>query len=95
MLSTTSTFTHAFTEPASNEQIERTALALEANGIHTLIAENGEQARKLFFELVNQVLICFKLGLSFAGASKKFFRLWCGLRGVLCRIAHGAVKREV
>ena len=52
MLSTTSTFTHAFTEPASNEQIERTALALEANGIHTLIAENGEQARKLFFELV-------------------------------------------
>lgn len=52
MLSTTSTFTKDFTGLATNEQIERTAQALEANGIHTLIAENGEQARKLFFELL-------------------------------------------
>jgi hypothetical protein len=37
---------------ASDEQIERTARALEANGIHTLIAENGEQAKRLFFELI-------------------------------------------
>jgi len=41
-----------FALPASDARIERTALALEANGIHTLIAENSEQARKLFFELV-------------------------------------------
>jgi len=52
MLANPSTLNTAFTQPASNEQIERTALALEANGIHTLIVENGEQARKLFFELV-------------------------------------------
>ncbi len=42
----------SFAKLASNEQIELTRQALEANGIHTLIAENGEQARKLFFELV-------------------------------------------
>lgn len=37
---------------ATDEQIERTLDALEANGIHTLVAENGEEARRLFFELI-------------------------------------------
>ncbi len=41
-----------FAKLASDERIERTAKALEANGIHTLIAENGEAARRMFFELV-------------------------------------------
>ncbi len=41
-----------FSEIASNEQIQRTAQALEANGIKTLIAENAEDAKRLFFELV-------------------------------------------
>jgi hypothetical protein len=41
-----------FSEVASDEQIKRTAQALEANGIHTLIAENGEDAKRKFFELV-------------------------------------------
>src|SRR5512138_1611227 len=41
-----------FAKLASDEQIQRTAKALEANGIHTLIAENGEEAKRLFFELV-------------------------------------------
>lgn len=40
------------TELATDEQIERTAEALEANNIHVLIAENGEEAKRLFFELV-------------------------------------------
>jgi hypothetical protein len=44
--------TSEFALLASDAQIERTALALEANGIHTLITEDGEQARKLFFDLV-------------------------------------------
>ncbi len=52
MIGTTMIDTGEFALPASDAQIERTALALEANGIHTLVAENGEQARKLFFELV-------------------------------------------
>jgi hypothetical protein len=42
----------SFARLATDEQIARTAKALEANGIHTLIAENGEQAKRLFFELV-------------------------------------------
>ncbi len=41
-----------FAAPASDEQIQRTASALEANGIHTLIAADGIEAKKLFFELV-------------------------------------------
>src|SRR5829696_752427 len=41
-----------FAELATDEQIERTASALEANGIHTLIAEDGADAKRLFFELV-------------------------------------------
>ena len=41
-----------FKKLANPEQIERAVKALEANGIHTLIAENGTEARRLFFELV-------------------------------------------
>ncbi len=41
-----------FETPASDEQIERTAKALEENGIHTLIAANGEEAKRMFFELI-------------------------------------------
>lgn len=41
-----------FERLAMEEQIERTAKALEANNIHTLIAESGEEAKRLFFELV-------------------------------------------
>lgn len=37
---------------ASDEQIERTVEALEANGIHAVVAENGEEARRIFFELI-------------------------------------------
>lgn len=41
-----------FSEVVSDEQIQKTAKALEANGIKTLIAENAEEAKKLFFELI-------------------------------------------
>lgn len=41
-----------FSEVVSDEQIQRTAQALEANGIKTLIAENAQDAKRLFFELV-------------------------------------------
>ena len=37
---------------ANDEKIKRTADALEANGIHTIIAENGSEARRIFFELI-------------------------------------------
>jgi hypothetical protein len=41
-----------FASLASDEQIERTAKALEARNIKVLVAENGEDAKRLFFELV-------------------------------------------
>ena len=41
-----------FAALASDEQIARTSKALEANGIKTLIAENAEDAKRLFFELL-------------------------------------------
>ena len=37
---------------ATDTQIERVVHALEANGIHAIIAENGEEARRIFFELI-------------------------------------------
>jgi hypothetical protein len=44
--------TETLSQSASAERITRTAAALEANGFHTLIAENAARARELFFELV-------------------------------------------
>ncbi len=41
-----------FARLATDEQIERTAKALEARNIKTLIAENGEEAKRMFFDLV-------------------------------------------
>jgi len=41
-----------FANLASDEQIERTVKALEANGIHAVVAENGEKARRIFFDLI-------------------------------------------
>ena len=41
-----------FAIPANDEQIERTAKALETKNIKTLIAENAGEARRMFFELV-------------------------------------------
>jgi hypothetical protein len=51
MLNTRDTISE-FAKLASDEQIERTARALEANGIQTLIAENSEEAKRIFFGLV-------------------------------------------
>jgi len=48
----TSTPIEEFARQATNEKIERTSKALEANGIKVLIAENGADAKRLFFELV-------------------------------------------
>jgi hypothetical protein len=41
-----------FSKLASDGQIERTVKALDANGIHAVVAENGEEAKRIFFELV-------------------------------------------
>jgi hypothetical protein len=41
-----------FNKLASEAQIEHTVRALEANGIHAVVAENGGEAKRLFFELI-------------------------------------------
>ena len=41
-----------FRELASDEQIERTVQALKSNGIDALVAENAEEAKRMFFERV-------------------------------------------
>lgn len=41
-----------FTRVADDEQIRRTAQALESRNIKTLIAETGQEARRKFFDLV-------------------------------------------
>ena len=56
MTTTAPEMTHAanmdFAELANDEQIERAAQALRANGIHTIIAADRDEARKAFFSLV-------------------------------------------
>jgi hypothetical protein len=52
MVASTLTPNTAFAKLASDEQIERASRALEANNIHTLVAQNGAEAKRLFFELV-------------------------------------------
>ncbi len=41
-----------FAKPANDEQIQRTVKALEGNGIHAVVAQNGEEAKHIFFELI-------------------------------------------
>lgn len=41
-----------FAKQANDERVARTSKALAANGIQTLIAENGAEAKRLFFELI-------------------------------------------
>ncbi len=41
-----------FTQPASQEQIDKTVQSLEANGIHTLIFETGQQARECILSMI-------------------------------------------
>ncbi len=41
-----------FTRLAGDEQIDRTTRALEENGIHTQVARDGEEAKRMFFELI-------------------------------------------
>ena len=41
-----------FAKLASDERIANAARALEANGIQALIAKNGEEAKRLFFEMI-------------------------------------------
>lgn len=42
----------SFETIASDEQIARTVQALEVNGIQALVAKDGAEAKRLFFELV-------------------------------------------
>lgn len=42
----------AYARLASDEQIARTAQALEAHGIRVIIAQNGEEAKQKLFELI-------------------------------------------
>ena len=41
-----------YAKQATDEKIERTSKALEANGIQTLIADTGADAKRLFLELI-------------------------------------------
>ena len=41
-----------FTRLATDTQIEKTRQSLEGNGIHTFVAEHGEEAEKMVFDLL-------------------------------------------
>jgi hypothetical protein len=48
----TPAFIQEFNRLASSEQVEKTARALEANGIHTTVFETGEEARACVLSLI-------------------------------------------
>lgn len=52
MTTPTLTETTDFSQIAADERIQRTVAALEASGIHALVAETAADAKRLFFELV-------------------------------------------
>ncbi|MGH8246203.1 MAG: LUD domain-containing protein [Gammaproteobacteria bacterium] len=52
MLESTLNVNEEFARLATDEQIERAATALEANGIHTIVVENGEAAKKIVLEMI-------------------------------------------
>jgi hypothetical protein len=52
MMTTTMHEITEFATLASDAQIERTIKALEANNIHTIVAENGADAKKKLLELI-------------------------------------------
>src|SRR5262249_37415834 len=43
-----------FSQPASEEQIERAAAALEANGIHTIVVDDRAEAREALLGLLHE-----------------------------------------
>ncbi len=69
-----------FAKLASPAQIERTAKALEANGIHTLIAKDGAKAKELVFSLIPEgaeVLVNVSVTLDALGISKQIDQSGC------------------
>jgi hypothetical protein len=52
MIPTILTEINKFAQLASDTQIERTVQALEANNFHTIVAENGADAKKKLFEII-------------------------------------------
>ena len=51
-MATVLTPNRAWAQPASDDQIERTAAALEANGMRAIVVDTGDEARHQVFELL-------------------------------------------
>jgi hypothetical protein len=51
-MATVPTPNSAWAHPASDDQIERTAAALEANGMRAIVVDTGDEARHQVFELL-------------------------------------------
>jgi L-lactate utilization protein LutC len=69
-----------FTKLASPAQVERAAKALEANGIHTIIAKNGAEAKALVLSLIPEgaeVLTNISVTLDALGISKQIEQSGC------------------
>ena len=68
-----------FARLATDEQIARTAKALEGNGIHALVAANGAEAKRMFFELVpegSEVFLGASVTLEKLGIKDEIDRSW-------------------
>ena len=88
----------AFSRLASEEQIQRTARALESNGIHVLIAGTGEEAKARIFEIIPsgaEVFTGLSRTLDSLGVSAEVDRRYNSVRAKLATMDRQTQMREM
>ncbi|MEP0806386.1 MAG: lactate utilization protein [Chloroflexota bacterium] len=88
----------AYARLASDEQIERAAKALEANGIKVIVAANGEEAKQKLFELIPagaEVFTGSSMTLEALGVPAEVDRRYDSVRAKLARMDRATQGREM
>ena len=88
----------AYTKLASDKQIERTAKALEANGIKVIVAANGEEAKQKLFELIPagaEVFTGLSMTLEALGIPAEVDKRYDSVRAKLAKMDRATQGREM
>ncbi len=88
----------AYARLASDEQIERAAKALEANGIKVIVAANGEEAKQKLFELIPagaEVFTASSMTLEALGIPAEVDRRYDSVRAKLAKMDRATQMREM
>lgn len=88
----------AYAKLASDEQIERTAKALEANGIRVIVAANGEEAKQKLFEVIpagSEVFTGSSTTLDTLGIPDEVDKRYDSVRAKLAKMDRATQMREM